>query len=338
MAALASLIQCHLIYALYITQATAFSIVGYIPEWRFDGIPFHLISPHLTHLILFSLETDSNAEISELSRLPAKDKMSEIRRVTKQSSTALLISFGGYGRSNGFPEVATSNSLRHKFVRNALALVDEYALDGLDLNWEYPRGKNEWRGLFEMIQLLKGKRPSLVLTMAFYPGQESLLAKSLDLQRNIDLFLMMSYDNMRAQPGKSMHSTMQFAQDTVRSAIGSGLDPSKVALGVPFYARHMVSGDWKTYEEIVRELRDVQGVEESEIRKLDVFEDYYYNGIDTIVAKTRLALREKIGGLMIWENGQDVHDDPLSLLGAISSTLKQPTNVDEGQEDEHNEL
>ena len=137
---------------------------------------------------------------------------------------------------------------------------------------------------------------------------------------------MMSYDNMR-NGEKSKHSTYQFAMTTVENAIKGGLDSRKMALGVPFYARNMQTGDWKTYEEIVRDLRESQGLKLDEIKKLDSWKGYYYNGYDMIVRKTLYAMKKRIGGIMIWENGQDVHNHPLSLLGAISTTVNSDVPI-----------
>ena len=43
---------------------------------------------------------------------------------------------------------------------------------------------------------------------------------------------------------------------------------------------------------------------------------YSFNGLDTIRAKTQLADSQQLGGIMIWELGQDTRDDT-SLLRAI---------------------
>jgi hypothetical protein len=39
-------------------------------------------------------------------------------------------------------------------------------------------------------------------------------------------------------------------QATARSA--TTLSPEKLALGLPFYARHTATGEWRTYDELLR--------------------------------------------------------------------------------------
>jgi len=261
----------------------------------------------------------------QLERLPSDEKMKELRAITKESSTKLLVSFGGNGRSNGFSDVAVKKSHRQRFVRNVIELINRYDLDGVDLNWEYPQNEREWTGLFQTIKLLKVRRPQTTLTMAFYPGQERVLctplASKYGLSDNVDLFLMMSYDNVHSAGSK--HSTFEFAEQTVRNALREGMRADKLALGLPFYARSTQNGDWKTYEEIVREWRESGGddADIEEMKGRDVVGEHYYNGYHLIAKKTKFALETAIGGVMIWENGQDVHDDELSLLRAITETV-----------------
>eukprot|EP01083_Nonionella_stella_P097092 272930_1 len=322
------------------TKNNDFAIVGYVPEWRFDGIPFNAIIPHVTHLILFSIETDDGANLVELERLPSKEKMKEIRTLCTDSNTSLLVSFGGNGRSNGFPTISVSDTLRMQFVRNTIQFLNEYSLDGIDLNWEYPKNEPEWTGLFKIINLFKTESPEIILTMAFYPGQErvvtSPLANRYNVQQNIELFLMMSYDNM-GNRGQSKHSTYEFAKETIHDALKGGIKPEKLALGVPFYARHIQTGDWKTYEEIVRDLRE-EGMSDYEIRRKNIYKEYYFNGYNMILKKTKYAMKKNIGGVMIWENGQDVHDDPLSLLAALTRATASAKRNKADSIDDHQEL
>ena len=50
--------------------------------------------------------------------------------------------------------------------------------------------------------------------------------------------------------------------------------------------------------------------------------EVYYNGVDTIAAKTRYA-RENLGGIMIWELTQDTSDPDRSLLRTIGKASKE---------------
>lgn len=112
-----------------------FVVAGYLPEWRFEQIDYNSISPFLTHLLLFSIEVDNNGDLCELNRLPSPLKLKEIREITHKHNTKLIISFGGFGRSNGFPIISIDEHLRKRFVTNALQFINEYEMEGIDLNW-----------------------------------------------------------------------------------------------------------------------------------------------------------------------------------------------------------
>ena len=51
---------------------------------------------------------------------------------------------------------------------------------------------------------------------------------------------------------------------------------------------------------------------------VDEVDGIYFNGIKTIERKTQFAIKKGLGGVMIWEIGQDASGDS-SLLKAIQS-------------------
>jgi len=54
----------------------------------------------------------------------------------------------------------------------------------------------------------------------------------------------------------------------------------------------------------------------------DACEGLYFNGMDTIKKKIDLAFSEHLGGVMLWEVGQDM-DDPGSLLQGIREHVEK---------------
>ena len=192
--------------------------------------------------------------------------------------------------------------------------------------------------------------------MAFYPGQERIFgnenAVRYSLLKNVDYFHMMSYDNMKNNGKLSKHSTFEFGKKTVDNAVQTVFGrndeiKNKLTMGVPFYARHMKTGDWKTYEEIVKNTMelDQDSMDANNYNKFigkDQWNQYYYNGVNMIVKKTNYAIEQNIGGIMIWEVGQDVNTiqyKNLSLLVALHKTVQNNLLlVQSGDESDKDEL
>jgi chitinase len=138
------------------------------------------------------------------------------------------------------------------------------------------------------------------------------------------------------------HSTIQFAESSIALAVDSfrnAVDSrgqnllGKWTLGVPFYGRDTINGEPMAYYDIAKKISPPQkrltncyhgGANVQYSRMLD--DDHrdtlgrqYYNSQNTIRMKTHLAMESNIGGLMIWELGQDIQPfGRESLLYAIA--------------------
>ena len=101
----------------------------------------------------------------------------------------------------------------------------------------------------------------------------------------------MSYD----QGGR--HSTWEYAEKVAAQGIAK-LPAAQLTLGLPFYGRHMASGEWKTYEDLVQEHAPLSP-------SANEAGGYFFNGPELIARKTAHARELGMGGVMIWEVGQD---------------------------------
>jgi GH18 family chitinase len=326
----------------------SFSIVAYLPEWRYEGANWQVMSRYTSHLILFSLEMKLNGQITALDRLPRQELMEQARVATREHGTKLMICFGGNGRSAGFSSMVRNPQARRRFVEELVALCDKYEFDGVDYNWEYPgynmgRGYNEktlvgdYEGLASLLRETQSafQDSGRLISLAYYPDgrQEQLIAKY-DFHQYVQLMHAMSYDHSGQQ-----HSTFQHCSDAIQQAKSYHLPAEKMTVGLPFYGRSAETGEWKSYEDIVQQYAPLSpGVNE-------VGGQYYFNGPELISRKTTYALEQEIGGIMIWEVGQDcrlkavTHGDTThiatcpdgkdsSLLVAIDRAIQKWPNAD----------
>jgi len=296
------------------------AVVGYIPEYRYGDIDWEGMSKRVTHAILFSLEVAPDGSIVALDRFPDPHTYRIAREETKKAGAKLMICLGGNSRTNGFPVVAKNKELRKVFARNMKDFLVEHDLDGVDLNWEYPQTRAEWRGLWLMIdELYELLHPlNKVITLAVYPSQEPIIPRP--VLKELELVLDMAYDNVCAVGEKPpcKHSTYEFAVDVINEAAQFRFPLEKLALGVPFYARDVNNGRPETYEQLVKQF----GIDNSP--NMDMVSNWYYNGPRMMKRKARLAYDRGLGGIMIWELGQDVRPDAKgSLLAALDEEVKK---------------
>lgn len=227
-----------------------------------------------------------------MDRFPPAKTMRLARAAAKKHGTKLQICFGGNSRTNGFPTMVSKKGLRSKFIKRLVKLCKKHGLHGVDYNWEYPKDGKEWTGLFKLIVETRAAfkashDPSMVISMAYYPDkrQEALMAKATPAVDALDYMHMMSYD----QHGQ--HSTWEFGKQAVDQGIEAKLPAAKLTMGLPFYARDVKTGEWTTYEDMVK--IHAEGTIAAEIDQLG---DRYFNGRDMIRRKTECVPR----ALSVW--------------------------------------
>lgn len=173
------------------------------------------------------------------------------------------------------------------------------------LNWVpnngCPRTAREKKGYIDLIRdtkqafLPRGK----IVTVAL-GHQQNLGREAYEL---LDRVHIMSYDH----PGQ--HSTLEHAKGDAARYIGFGVPKGKLLLGVPFYARSVEKpNDSRSYGDLA-EAHDLEPGS-------DWTGDYYFNGIDTMKKKAAHAQELGLGGIMVWEMGQDARGGK-SLLRAL---------------------
>jgi GH18 family chitinase len=124
----------------------------------------------------------------------------------------------------------------------------------------------------------------------------------------VDRVHLMSYDN--GYP----HGTRHKSSHDVQTLLTRGCPPHKLILGVPFYGRNR-QGEARSYKRLIA---DRSGVMKDRI------DGFAFNSRNTIIAKMAMTRQLQLGGIMIWELGQDTTDPKTSLLSTIASELSHP--------------
>jgi chitinase len=286
-------------------QSKAFVVAGYVPEWRVEQIDPKW-GDVVTDLIYFSAEPKPTGEL-DASRLDPKG-LEKLQAIKQQQKVKILFSIGGWGRSDGFAAMSIDPAARAKFIQEVTEYCVKNKLDGVDLDWEHPRGEAQEKACAELfVELKKSIAPyGMILTSAMAPWQ-NLSREAFDA---IDRVHVMAYDD------RGRHSTFEYAQESIESFEKKGVSRDRLVLGVPFYGRKInPPRDEATYADILAKAGGKLAAD------VDESDGFYFNGPATIRRKTEFAKQQKLAGVMIWEIAQDAPGDA-SLLKTIGDSIK----------------
>lgn len=296
-------------------------IVGYFPSWK-PGKADMIRYDDLTDIVYaFAIPTADGG----LRPLENGETAKQIIKEAHKNNVRVLIAVGGWSYQDvplesTFMSATESSEKTKKFGDAILAMCDEYGFDGVDMDWEHPRVDGNSGKQYEELMLYLADKlhaqdkmvTSAVLSGATADGNVyyDAAAHSDAVLKAVDRIHVMAYDGGDGE----RHSTYEFALNCADYwSKTRHVDPNKIILGVPFYARP----SWAAYGDIIKESKDAQNQDHTTYQGMDV----YYNGLSTMKKKASYA-KEHLGGIMIWELTQDSELEKYSLLKEIVNALK----------------
>jgi len=180
-----------------------------------------------------------------------EDRLMEISRLKQQKpSLKVLLAIGGWGAGR-FSEMAADETLRLSFAADCKRIVDQFNLDGIDLDWEYPTNTaggrisaspddtDNFTLLMRDIRAAIGSDKLLTFASAANARYVDFAA----VEPYIDYVNIMTYD-MASPPFhqaglyKSEFTRNISVDESVMLHFESGIPMHKLTLGIPFYGRH----------------------------------------------------------------------------------------------------
>lgn len=280
----------------------AFRVSGYLPDYRAAAVPTDVASS-LNDLILFSIEVHPDGSLNE--KRWNDGHWAAVRELQSRPGLRTQICVGGWDRSEGFAVISQSPAARKRLGRELLGYCLRHSLTGVNLDWEHPSTAEEQRDFGILLSELQPlfRSAKLELTIAVAPSQKL----PAEAWAAVDRVMLMSYDDA----GK--HSTFESCQKHLGMLLDQGVPASKVVLCVPLYGRKVETREALTYGEIVAKYGPRPD--------LDEVDGIFFNGPGTIAAKTAWAQSIGLGGIAVWELGQDAPGEA-SLLKQIRRTIR----------------
>jgi chitinase len=185
----------------------------------------------------------------------------------KQTNPALqvVVSVGGGGEgSAGFSDMAFTAEGRRRFVDSAIAAVEKYNLDGIDIDWEYPgythaaavnvrpEDKDNYTALLRELRLRFNREQKQLhrhLYTSSATGATRIWLDHTDMRqaaRWLDSVNMMCYDWYMTEKNTGHDSPLYTSpqdpkavsiDNAVKMYRTAGVPMKKIVIGVPFYGR-----------------------------------------------------------------------------------------------------
>ncbi|KAK7204246.1 chitinase [Myxozyma melibiosi] len=170
----------------------------------------------------------------------------------------VLLSIGGWTYSPHFAPMAADPNKRAVFVSSALKLLNDLGLDGLDIDWEFPKNLGEGEQYLQILHDLRvaldqnsrdilsltGYQPKFYLTIAAPCGAENLANLLIpQMDQYLDFWNLMAYDfagpawATRTGHQANIYGDPISADSAINHYVQQGVPVQKIILGMPLYGR-----------------------------------------------------------------------------------------------------
>ncbi|SEM14276.1 Glycosyl hydrolases family 18 [Mesobacillus persicus] len=310
-------------------------LIGYVQDFRDSG---QLDMTHLTHVVFSFGHPTKDGDLLLNGDTALKNLQETVKIAHKQDKKVLLAVGGWYHISGGesyeyFKTALASSSSRTKLVNELINIVERENLDGIDIDFEHPRSKEDAKNLTTFIQMLSDqlKPNGKELTIAVNAKVHSVAGTEITsvvyeptMFQYVDYVNIMAYDGQwdggynaaNLAPYSFIENIVSYWTDLFET---HQLDKEKLVLGVPFYAQpEDPNVKQVSYATIIKHSSKSPDQDKINLNGTT----YHFNGTKTMERKTALALEHGFGGMMIWEAGHDAFG-PHSLTASISAKLQE---------------
>ena len=215
-------------------------VLAYVTSWG-ESTPDPACLTHINYAFGHVTDNFKGIRIDNEPRLQMVVGLRE-----KKPSLKVLLSVGGWGSSR-FSEMAQTDSTRMAFAADCKRVIDQFDLDGIDIDWEYPgigtagvsfspEDTDNFSLLMKDIRHAIGK--DKLLTIATQAGAKYYNLKA--VEPYVDYVNIMTYD-MEESPNhhsalyRSEMTEEWSCEDAVAAHVAAGFPVGRLVLGIPFY-------------------------------------------------------------------------------------------------------
>lgn len=285
-----------------------------------DGV--NVVSPSF-----FSLERGSNGEIYD----NAKDGGAEYIEWAHNNNYQVWALFSNNSLKDTTSQILNDYEKRETMIENLMDLVEEYNLDGVNVDFENMNESDKdvySRFLIELAPRLKKIGKTLSVDVTAPDGSETW---SLCFDRNTianvaDYIVFMAYDQYGTSSNKAGTTAgYNWVEANIKKFLGQeDVDPEKIILGIPLYMRLWEEEEDGTAKPEVVNMRDMFDVlPENQVATWDEELKQYYVEYEedgkkykmwvenekSVGEKINLANQYNLAGIAFWEKDRETNDE-----------------------------
>ena len=302
-------------------------VVAYVTSWT-DEMPDPFVMTHINYAFGHVNDTFDGVRVDNPSRLE-----SLVALKAKNPELNVMLSVGGWG-SGRFSEMAADDNRRMSFANDCLRVVEEFGLDGIDIDWEYPTSsmagissspddRENFNLLMRDLRTVLGADRLLTLASSAY-------AEYIDFHscmQYLDFVNVMTYDMANApyhhSPLYASENTKGTSEGAVKAHIEAGVPAAQLVLGVPFYGRGGTVMKNRDYRDIKAEGEFVEMWDEKAMVPYLADKDgnlvLGYDNPRSLTLKCKFIKENGLRGGMYWDYAGD--NDSADLQKVLAKEL-----------------
>lgn len=285
-----------------------------------DGV--NVVSPSF-----FSLERGSNGEIYD----NTKDDGAEYIEWAHNNNYQVWAMFSNNSLKDTTSQILNDYEKRETMIENLMDLVEEYNLDGVNVDFENMNESDKdvySRFLIELAPRLKkiGKTLSVDVTAPDVSETWSLCFDRNTIANVADYIVFMAYDQYGTNSNKAGTTAgYNWVEANVKKFLGQeDVDPEKIILGIPLYMRLWEEEEDGTAKPEVVNMKDMFDVlPENQVATWDEELKQYYVEYEedgktykmwvenekSVGEKINLANQYNLAGIAFWEKDRETNDE-----------------------------
>jgi chitinase len=293
-------------------------LIGYVQDYR---KPEEIDYKSFTHIIFSFAHPTADGDLL----LNGDHSVKNLRAIVSNAhkhDTKVMLAIGGWFHINGgesykyFKSAISTPASRKKLVNELVSLADREKLDGIDIDFEHPRSKEDAQFLAAFAKELSFslKPKDKELSIAVNAKVHSVTGTEIhSVVFEPTMFQYFNHVNLMAYDGQwdgeynaANLSPFSYSANIVaywtRLFDQHGYSRDKLVLGVPLYAQpEDPSIKQVSYEALINS--NPGNADKDKVSMNGT--TYHYNGHSTMKKKTELAVSHDLGGIMLWEAGLD---------------------------------